>query len=151
MILRLICLRRDAIAVVDILDHAFWHSNHPFGTASGISLPAHQPCAMVEKIDQTITQIVQQDQPQIPQNLLRLDVPPQIIPRVDDLAPRTRRSPALINAMDLVGKNGPKRLGSEKLRTILEGLSLHEGARFNHYLRNYGYATLMWQGDIGCG
>lgn len=49
--------------------------------------------------------------------------------------------------MVLIDTTNPDDLGCTKLRTVLEGLPLHERLIFCHYLRSYGYATLVYEGD----
>lgn len=144
---RLIQLRSDAVDVVTVLHDAFWTSNDELVDATGALLPSHQSRAIIDDIDTTLTQVVRQEYPQIPQTLRRLDGPPEIGPRVDDMAFVTPRSPALVRAMESVDVIISGDRGSEKLRTILEGLSLHEQAAFAHYLRGYGYATLIYMGE----
>ena len=146
LIERLIRLRSDAVVIVANLDDAFWPCNQEAVDATGVSLPPHQPGAILEEIDATISQVIRQEYPQIPRTLHRLERPLEIITRVDSMALMTPRSPALVSAMELVEDTGPDELGTEALRTLLGGLSLHERASFNHFLRNYGYATLVYEG-----
>ena len=147
VIRRLIHLRSDAVQVVNILDNTFWHSNHEAVDAAGASFPSHQPRHIVGKIDAMITRVVLQEYPHIPQTLHRLGIAPEILPRVDRLSLRASWSPALVRAMVLIDTTNPDDLGCTKLRIVLEDLPVHERLIFCHYLRSYGYATLVYEGD----
>lgn len=147
VIQRLIRLRSDAVVVIDMLDHASWTDHLEAVDAAGAPSSSHQPCAILEEIDTTITQVVRLEYPQIPHTLRRAHGPPKFIPRVDNMSLMTPRSSSLVHAIDLVNDTWTDLVGPEMLNTALEGLTLHEQARFCHYLRNLGYATLIYQED----
>lgn len=147
VIQRLIRLRSDAVVVVDMLDRASWTDHLKIMDAARAPLSSHQPCAILEEIDSTITQVVRLEYPQIPQTLHRAQRPPEFIPRIDNLSLMTPRPSSLVHAIGLVNDTWTDLLGPEMLSTVMEGLTLHEQARFCHYLRNLGYATLVYHGD----
>ncbi|KAI4127759.1 MAG: hypothetical protein LQ347_004461 [Umbilicaria vellea] len=147
VIQRLLRLRSDAVAVIDILDRASWTDYLEVVDAAGAPSSSHQPCAILEEIETTITQVVRLEYPQIPYTLHRAHAPPEFIPRVDNMSLMTPRSSSLVYAIELVNNTWTDLLGPETLSTVLEGLTLHDQARFCHYLRNLGYATLVYQGE----